>query len=171
MGQVTHYDDTAKINAAYLYAAFGNYSKVSRDTNISRPTLMGWAKDNQLWVESVAKARHEISDELLAQNLAIATTANGVVLDRLVNGDHKLVQSKDADGKYHRITRVPMQGRDAAVVGGIMQDKARVQMGLATSITATQDNRELADVCKELSRTMRDHGVVSTQQQVNKPDE
>jgi len=34
MGKITLYDDTAKINAAYLYAASGNYSKVARDTNI-----------------------------------------------------------------------------------------------------------------------------------------
>ena len=36
-------------------------------------------------------------------------------------------------------------------------------LGQATSISVTQDNRELAEVWKELSRTMRDHGVVSVQ--------
>ena len=56
-----------------------------------------------------------------------------------------------------------MKGRDLAVVSGIKEDKARVSLGQATSISVTQDNRELAEVWKELSRTMRDHKVVATQ--------
>ena len=57
MGKITLYDDIAKINAAYLYAASGNYSKVARDTNIPRTTIVSWAKDSPVWVDSLVKAR------------------------------------------------------------------------------------------------------------------
>jgi len=156
MGQLTHYDDTAKINAAYLYAACGNYSKVARDTNINRNTIMSWAKDSVVWVEALGKAQQEISDEILAYNLKIVVKTNEQIIDRIDNGDTVLTK----DGKQ---VRVPMKGRDLAVVSGIKEDKARVALGQATSINVTQDTRELAEMCKELSRTMRDHRVVSTQ--------
>ncbi len=160
MGKITLYDDTAKINAAYLYAASGNYSKVARDTNIPRQTIMSWAKESPVWVDSLSKARQEISDEILASNLEIVIKTNEQVIDRVENGDVVLRNGKQV--------RVPMKGRDLAVVSGIKEDKARVALGQATSISVTQDNRELAEVWKELSRTMRDHKVVATQ---NKSEE
>ncbi len=155
MGKITLYDDTAKINAACLYAASGNYSKVARDTNIPRQTIMSWAKDSPVWVDSLSKARQEINDEILAGNLEIVIKTNEQVMDRVEHGDVVLRNGKQV--------RVPMKGRDLAVVGGIKEDKARVALGQATSISVTQDNRELAEVWKELSRTMRDHGVVRVQ--------
>ena len=155
MGQLTHYDDTVKINAAYLYAACGNYSKTARDTNIPRTTIVGWAKDSPVWVDSLVKARQEISDEILAHNLELVVLSNEEIKDRIQNGDSVL--------RGDKLVRVPMKGRDLAVVAGIKEDKVRVALGQATSITVSQDNRELAEVCKELSRTMRDHRVVSVQ--------
>ena len=156
MGQVTHYDDKAKINAAYLYAVYGNYSKVARDTNINRNTIMTWARESAVWVEAVSKAQQEISDEILAYNLEIVVKTNEQIIDRIDNGDTVLTK----DGKQ---VRVPIKGRDLAVISGIKEDKARVALGQATSITSTQDTRALAEVCMELSRTMRDHRVVSVQ--------
>ena len=49
-------------------------------------------------------------------------------------------------------------------------DKIRLHDGMPTEITGNMDNRELAEVCKELSRTMRDHRVVSTQGKADKGD-
>jgi len=116
--KLTRYDDTAKINAAYLYAASGNYSKVARDTHINRNTIMSWAKDSVVWVEALGKAQQEISDEILAYNLKIVVKTNEQIIDRIDNGDTVLTK----DGKQ---VRVPMKGRDLAVVSGIKEDKAR----------------------------------------------
>ena len=128
MGKITLYDDTAKINAAYLYAACGNYSKVARDTNIPRPTIMSWAKDSAVWDASLTKAQQEISDEILAYNLEIVIKSNEQILDRIDNGDTVLTKSGDR-------VRVPLKGRDLAIISGIKEDKARVALGQATSIT------------------------------------
>ena len=144
MGKITLYDDTVKINAAYLYAASGNYSQVARDTNISRPTLMGWAKNSSVWVEALNKARQEISDEILASNLEIVIKTNEQVIDRVEHGDVVLRNGKQV--------RVPMKGRDLAVVGGIKEDKARVALGQATSIVGkSTDMAALANEFRKLS--------------------
>ena len=128
MGKITLYDDTAKINAACLYAACGNYSKVARDTNIPRPTIMSWAKDSAVWDASLTKAQQEISDEILAYNLEIVIKSNEQILDRIDNGDTVLTKNGDR-------VQVPLKGRDLAIISGIKEDKARVALGQATSIT------------------------------------
>ncbi len=159
MGKITLYDDTVKINAAYLYAASGNYSQVARDTNISRPTLMGWAKNNSVWVEALNKARQEISDEILASNLEIVIKTNEQVMDRVEYGDVVLRNGKQV--------RVPMKGRDLAVVGGIKEDKARVALGQATSIVGkSEDIQALAKQFDQLAQSFKEKqvNVVATQE-------
>ncbi len=159
MGKITLYDDIAKINAAYLYAASGNYSKVARDTNIPRTTIVSWAKDSPVWVDSLVKARQEISDEILAYNLEIVIKTNEQIIDRIDNGDTVLTK----DGKQ---VRVPMKGRDLAVVGGIKEDKARVALGQATSIVGKAESmNSLAAEFKALSAKWEEKqaNVVATQ--------
>ena len=152
MGKITLYDDTAKINAAYLYAASGNYSKVARDTNINRNTIMSWAKDSLVWVEALGKARQEISDEILASNLEIVVKTNEQVMDRVEHGDVVLRNGKQV--------RVPMKGRDLAVVGGIKEDKARVALGQATSIVGkSEDIQALAKQFDQLAQSFKEKQV------------
>ncbi len=153
------YTDDQKINAAVLYAHKGTFCAVARDTGIPRTTLIGWSKQ-ALWDDELVKARHQISEHILAQNLAIATKANEVVLDRLENGDS--VVTKDG------VISVPMKGRDAAVVGGIMQDKAARGLGLPTQIhaqTADAQIQAFIKEFKEISESYREKQVkvVSTQ--------
>jgi len=153
------YTNDQKINAAVLYAHKGTFCAVARDTGIPRTTLIGWSKQ-ALWDDAVVKARHQISEHILAQNLAIATKANEVVLDRLENGDS--VVTKDG------VISVPMKGRDAAVVGGIMQDKAARGLGLPTQIHAQAADAQIQSFIKEfkeISESYREKQVrvVSTQ--------
>ncbi len=161
MGKITLYDDAVKINAACLYAASGNYSKVARDTNINRNTIMAWARDSSVCVEALSKAQQEISDEILAGNLKLVVKTNEEVMDRVENGDHVLTKGGE-------VVRVPMKGRDLAVVGGIKEDKVRVALGQATSIVGkAQDYQELAQQFKELSEQWDEKqiDVISVQSQ------
>jgi len=166
MGKITLYDDIAKINAAYLYAASGNYSKVARDTNIPRTTIVSWAKDSPVWVDSLVKARQEISDEILAYNLEIVIKTNEQIIDRIDNGDTVLTK----DGKQ---VRVPMKGRDLAVVSGIKEDKARVSLGQATSIVGkSTDMAALANEFRKLSEQWEEKqvNVVAVQEENEEPE-
>jgi len=163
MGKITLYDDTAKINAAYLYAASGNYSKVARDTGIPRSSIMNWVKDSPLWVEALAKARQEINDEILAGNLKIVIKTNEQVMDRVEHGDVVLRNGKQV--------RVPMKGRDLAVVGGIKEDKARVALGQATSIVGkSEDIQALAKQFDQLAQSFKGKqvNVVAVQEESGK---
>jgi len=159
MGKITLYDDTAKINAACLYAASGNYSQVARDTNINRNTIMAWARDSAVWQESLSKAQQEISDEILAGNLKLVVKTNEETMDRVENGDYVL--------RGDKLVRVPMKGRDLAVVGGIKEDKARVALGQATSISGkSEDMKALANKFRKLSQQWNEKqvNVVATQE-------
>ena len=158
MGKGIIHTDTTKIRCAYLYASSGNYSQVARDTKIARKTIHTWAKDSPVWDDALLKARQEISDELLAQNLAIATAANVQVMDRVENGDHKLTK----DG----VVRLPMTGKDLAVVSGIKEDKGRVSMGLATNVTSNSDSiKEMTALFRKASRDNKlfNESVIATQ--------
>ncbi len=152
------YTDDQRVNAAVLYAHQGSFSQVSRDTGTPRTTLIEWSK-LELWDEAVVKARHKINDKILAQNLANAISAGDELADRIENGDQKLLKVKKAikhdDGSVeitedYELRAEPMKGRDLAIVTGITQDKARIQMGLATSITGKATS--IADLAQEFNK-------------------
>jgi len=112
----------------------------------------------------VATVRNEISEQILAQNMEIATKAGERVLDSLENGDEKLVWDKDKS--EHVLKRVKPSAKDSMVISGISQDKARVQMGLATSITGKAEN--MNDLIKKFedladAHMAREKNIVSEQ--------
>ena len=159
MGKGIIHSDTTKIRCAYLYASLGNYSQVARDTKIKRVSIMNWARDSSVWDEALTKAKQEQSDELLAQHMESARLSGIELQDRIVNGDHKLT-------KGGTTVRMPMSGRDLAVVNGIQVDKGRVNMGMATSIRG--DSQSMQSMIDRFEQIERDHqqiksSVVSTQ--------
>ena len=155
--QGSKYTDEDRIAAAVLWAYQGTFSRVSRETGIPRTTLIGWSK-HELWDEAVVKARQEINDKILAQNMEIATKAGERVLDSLENGDEKLIWDKEKS--EHVIKRVKPTGKDAMVMSGISQDKARVKLNLPTSIQGDSKSIEqLAEFFREISR---EHKIVNS---------
>ncbi len=159
------YTNDQKINAAVLYAHKGTFCAVARDMGIPRTTLIGWSKQ-ALWDDAVVKARHQISEQILAQNLQIATKAGERVLDSLENGDEKLVWDKDK--AEHVIKRVKPSGKDSMVISGIAQDKAARGMGLPTQIHAQAADAQIkafVEEFREAARSFKEKQVrvVSTQ--------
>jgi len=102
--------------------------------------------------------------EAVSINVDISRENQTATLDLPIveNGDEKLVWDKEK--KEHVIKRVKPGAYHSMLVSGISQDKARTQQNLPTSISSNLDSRALAEQCKELSRTMRDHRVVSVQE-------
>jgi len=168
VSRARQYSDEQRINAAVLYAHQGSFSQVSRDTGFPRKTITDWSKLD-IWDEAVAKVRHKINDKILAQNLANAISAGDELADRIENGDQKLLKVKKAikhdDGSVeitedYELRAEPMKGRDLAIVTGITQDKARIQMGLVTSITGKATS--IDDLAKEFNK-LASLNVVSVQ--------
>ncbi len=136
------YTDEQRISAAVIYAAKGTYSAVIREKNIPKSTLSNWSKTDW-WDEVIAEVRTEKSGEHRANYVKIIDKAQKQTLKALPKAN----------------------AAQAHLIACQATDKVRLHDGMPTSIASSIDNRALADVCKELSRTMRDHRVVSTQPQ------
>ena len=136
------YTDEQRISAAVIYAAKGTYSAVIREKNIPKSTLSNWSKTDW-WDEVIAEVRTEKSGEHRANYVEIIDKAQKQTLKALPKAN----------------------AAQAHLIACQATDKVRLHDGMPTSIASSIDNRALADVCKELSRTMRDHRVVSTQPQ------
>ena len=143
------------------YCTNGVMAKTSTATGIPETTLAHWKNKSEWWDELLVEVRSEINQSILAQNLQIATKAGERVLDSLENGDEKLVWDKDKG--EHVIVRVKPTGKEAVIMSGVSQDKARVQLNLPTSITSKTSSMEaLAKQFIELAQ--RNARVVSVQQ-------
>ncbi len=147
MGKQVSWTREQKTQAAIQYAIEGNLRKIERDQGIPEPTLSDWKNNDPLWVELIDQVRSEKAEEHRAQYVQIVDLAQQQVIAKI--GDASAAQ--------------------ANLIACQATDKIRLHDGMPTSISS-QDNRELAEVCKELSRTMRDHGVVSTQHKVNQAE-
>ncbi len=134
------YTDEQRISAAVIYAAKGTYSAVTREMNIPKSTLSNWSKTDW-WDATVVEVRTEKSGEHRANYVEIIDKAQQQVIKALPKAN----------------------AAQANLIACQATDKVRLHDGMPTSINVGQDNRELCEVWKELSRTMRDHGVVSVQ--------
>ena len=139
MGKQVSWTREQKGQAAIHYAINGNLSKLFRDQGIPISTSSTWKHDTD-WLDTVVTIRKENTEEHRAKYAQIVGAAQDVVLAKV--GDASAAQ--------------------ANLIACQATDKVRLHDGMPTSISS-QDNRALAEVCKELSRTMRDHRVVSTQ--------
>jgi len=134
------YTAEQKADVAIQYAISGNMKKVARQSGIPRTTIISWQKQ-PWWDEFIATVRSEKADEHRAKYSELVDKAQEVALEKLPEAS----------------------AQQAMIIAATGTDKIRLHDGMPTSITGSIDNRELAERCKELSRTMRDHGVVSTQ--------
>ncbi len=165
------YSDEDRRRAVVEYCVSGLMSKVSECTDIPETTLATWKNKTDWWDDLVVAVRSEINEQILAQNLANAMKAGDALTDRIENGDQKLLKVKRTikhdDGSVeisedYELRAEPMKGRDLAVVTGIVQDKARVQMNLPTSIQGkSPDMRALAEEFKKLSDQMNEKRINS----------
>ncbi len=144
MGKQVSWTQDQKNQACIQYAIEGSLAKIERGPlSIPKPTVCGWKKE-AWWVELSEQLQTEKLQEHRSQYVRIIDLAQQQVIAKI--GDASAAQ--------------------ANLIACQATDKVRLHDGMPTSITS-KDNRELAEVWKELSRTMRDHGVVSTQHKVN----
>ena len=171
------YSDNERRRAVVEFYVHGLMSKVSESTGIPETTLATWKNKSPWWDEMVAEVRSEIREQILALNLSNATKAGKALADRIENGDPKLLKVKKAikheDGSVemsedYELRTEPMKGRDLAVAGGIMQDKAARDMGLPTQIHATTTEAQIKSFIDGFRETCQSYKekqvkVVSTQ--------
>ena len=160
------YSDEDRRRVVVEYCIKGNDKAVAKSTGISRQTVNTWRLHSEWWDRLVDTVRQEINEQILAQNMEIATKSGERVLDCLENGDEKLVWDKEKG--EHVIKRVKPSGKDSMVISGISQDKARVQMNLPTQIQAQAADAQIKtfiDEFRQISNSFKEKQakVVSTQ--------
>ena len=152
----SHYTNEQRRSVIADYFVTGNITKTADMNNMPRRTVGTWI--NSEWgVELLAEVRHEKGEEYDANLTKLIDSAFAEAQDRIDNGDFRVTK----DGK---LIRVPMGGKELVISGATVYDKQRLHRNQPTSITSKHDNRAMLEACKELSRTMRDHRVVSVQE-------
>ena len=141
--QVTHWTREQKTEAAIHYAIYGSLAKIERELGIPKSTACIWKnKGDAVWVETVKQVQTEKGEEHRAMYVKIVDKAQKQVIKALPKAN----------------------AAQANLIACQATDKVRLHDNLPTAISASQDTRTLCEAWKELSRTMRDHRVVSVQE-------
>ncbi len=143
------YSDEDRRRVAIEYHIHGTQTKVAKITGIPQTTISDWIKTE--WFEVQSQAMEAQAEKLiLAKNQKIIDASQDELLDRVENGDPKLVKTKKVikrdDGSSevsedYELKRVPMPGRDLNITSGTVQDKRRTQLNLPTSISTSQNDQ------------------------------
>ena len=151
----SQYTDEQRIAVLADYYVIGNITKTADMHNMPKQTVSSWVR-SEWGVEILGQIGTEKGEEYDANLTKLIDSAFAEAQDRIDNGDFRVTK----DGK---LIRVPMGGKELVISGATVYDKQRLHRNQPTSITSKHDSRAMLEACKELSRTMRDHGVVSVQ--------
>jgi hypothetical protein len=146
------YSEEQKVLAVSCYLSAGSYRKAEELCGVKWQAIAQWKhRTPDWWQETVDKLNAEMEEQYRAGWRNVLVKSLDVMQDRLEHGNHKLLK----DGT---IVRVPVEAKDAVVIGGIAADKLRVSMGLPNRITGkVEDNDRLEELRKmaEASRAAR----------------
>lgn len=158
--QRRRYTEEEREAAVRAYLALGSYKKAAEACGMyCHEAIAVWKhRDPLWWDETVAKIQMELEEQYRAGWRNVLSSALTVMQDRLENGNHKLVQvGKDDDGNVvTQIVRVPVEAKDAVVIGGIACDKLRVSMGLPNRITGKAEDKDRLNDLRKLAQASRE---------------
>lgn len=122
------YTPDTKIDAATLYAVYGDIDQVSELSNVPKKTIQEW-KNEPWWIDIQKQVYAEQNDRLSGRINKVLDTTIKQLEDRLEFGDHCIVQKTGA---------VIVKPVDAAVLAKMFENLAhqrRLTKGEPTSIT------------------------------------
>lgn len=143
-----------RIRAVMLYVAEGSLPRVAKMSPVPYTTLLEWRYRHAWWPAAVAECRRRKQDELDAKLTGIIDRATDEISDRVENGDAKI------DRKGDKI-KVPMQGKELAVVAGILFDKRAAIRGDPINIKQSNSDDQLQKLERkfmEFAKTMKESG-------------
>lgn len=123
-----------RLQTVMLYIAEGNMKKVERVTGIPYVTLNSW-KEKEWWPHALQFCHKRKDKELELRFSRVIHDTVSEIHDRVTNGDWK------HDSRSGQKTRVPMSGKDLAVVMNVIHDKRQLLRGEATSLTVQKDSQ------------------------------
>lgn len=121
--------------AASLFAS-SNSIAASRETGIPASTIRHWSLNDIEFQEMCLEIRVEFGETIKYKLAAIVNESADQALDRLENGD--VIR----DPKTGELVRVPVKGKDAAIIGAVAFDKLRLAESQPTSIVRHENTKE-----------------------------
>jgi hypothetical protein len=115
-GKNKWHSEEDRIKAATVFAMTGNALRTAEITGVPHGTIRQW-KTQPWWPQVLERVHQEHDDELDAKITKVIEKTITQVEDRLDNGDYFY------DIKTGEIQKVPMKGKEIAVVTSIMFDK------------------------------------------------
>jgi len=132
----TKYAREDRYKAAAALVATGNSKAASRESHIPAPTIRHWSCNDEDFQMMCQEIKTEFGEKIKYKLAEIIDEAADQTLDRLRNGD-VIRDSKTGD-----LVRVPIKGKDSAIIGAVAFDKLRLAENQATTIVQQEDSNE-----------------------------
>ena len=139
MPRASPYSPLARKQAAVAVMAHGTSKAASKVCGVPASTIRDWRNNDPAFAELLQDAQTEFSEQLQAQLTQIIELAHTNVLDRLRRGDEQV------NARTGERVRVPVRGKDCAIIAAVAIDKLRIIQGQPTRITETVDLAALAE--------------------------
>ena len=118
-----------RYKAAAALVATGNSKAASRESGIPASTIRHWSQNDDDFQMMCQEIRIEFGEKIQSKLAEIIDESADQTLDRIRNGD--VIR----DPKTGELVRVPIKGRDLAIIGAVAFDKHRLILNQPTSIT------------------------------------
>ena len=145
----TKYAREDRYKAAAALVATGNSKAASRESHIPASTIRHWSQHNEDFQLMCQEIKTEFGEKIKYKYAEIINESADQTLDRLRNGD--VVR----DTKTGDLVRVPIKGKDAAIIGAVAFDKLRLAESQPTTIvqhkSGVEDLVQLADKFRAIS--------------------
>ncbi len=125
-----------RYRAAAALIATGNSKAASRESGIPASTIRHWAHNDDDFQMMCLEIRTEFGEKIKHQLAEIIHESANETLDRVINGD--VIR----DTKTGELVRVPIKGRDLAIIGGVAFDKLRLAESQPTAIVQHENSED-----------------------------
>ena len=135
-----------RYRAAAALVATGNSKAASRESGIPASTIRHWAHNDDDFQMMCQEIRTEFGEKIKHKLAEIIHESAKETLDRVINGD--VIR----DTKTGELVRVPIKGRDLAIIGGVSFDKLRLAENQPTKIVQHDSEADLKRTLTKLEK-------------------
>jgi len=125
-----------RYKAAAALLATGNSKAASRESGIPASTIRHWIHNDHDFQIMCQEIRTQYGEQIKYKFAEIIHESAKETLDRVKNGD------VTRDTKTGELVRIPIKGRDLAIIGGVAFDKLRLAENQPTNIVQHENSED-----------------------------
>ena len=142
----TKYSLEDRYRAAAALIATGNSKAASQQSGVPASTIRHWDNSDPDFQMMCQEIRTEYGEKIKFKLAEIIDESATQILDRVRNGD--VIR----DPKTGELVRVPIKGRDLAIIGGVSFDKLRLAENQPTTIVKQDSKENLRQLAEEFKK-------------------